>query len=89
MAAEFLKNLTELYPNSISEVQEASFSSVKFASVEVLVQVDVKFKINLNSKLTITMVKIVPKTFFDEQCCDWPPNCKRYNIEFSAGEKNF
>ena len=45
----FIKKLKEESPNSISELQQASFLNVKVAAgqtVKALAQVDVKFKVN-------------------------------------------
>ena len=49
MRADLHKKLKEESPNSISELQQASFLNLKVASgrtVKVLAQVDVKFKVN-------------------------------------------
>ena len=49
MPADFYEKLKTQCPNSISELQQASFLNVKVASgrtVKVLAQVDVKFELN-------------------------------------------
>ena len=84
MPADFYKDLKEESPNSISEVQQASFLNVKVASVRtvrVLALVDVKFKVNdhnfQDSFLILPSMNsvVLGNPFF-----------KKYNIEISPGE---
>ena len=84
MPADFYKKLKEESPNSISELQHASFLNVKVASgrtVKVLAQVDVKFKVNdhnfQDSFLILPSMNslVLGNPFF-----------KKYNIEISPGE---
>ena len=84
MPADFYKKLKEESPNSISELQQASFLNVKVASwrtVKVLAQVDVIFKVNdhnfQDSFLILPSMNsiVLGNPFF-----------KKYNIEISPGE---
>ena len=84
MPADFYKKLTDESPNSISELQQASFLNVKVASgrtIKVLAQVDVKFKVNdhnfHDSFLILPSMNsvVLGNPFF-----------KKYNIEISPGE---
>ena len=84
MPADFYKKLKEESPNSISELQQASFLNVKVASgrtVKVLAQVDVKLKVNdhnfQDSFLIFPSMNsiVLGNPFF-----------KKYNIEISPGE---
>ena len=84
MPADFYKKLKEESPNSISELQQASFLNVKVASgrtIKVLAQVDVKFKVNdhnfQDSFLILPSMNsvVLGNPFF-----------KKHNIEISPGE---
>ena len=84
MPADFYKKLKEESPNSISELQQASFLNVKLASgrtVKVLAQVDVKFKVSdhnfQDSFLILPSMNsvVLGNPFF-----------KKYNIEIGPGE---
>ena len=84
MPADFFQKLKEESPNSISELQQASFLNVKVASgrtVKVLAQVDVKFKVSdhnfQDSFLILPSMNsvVLGNPFF-----------KKYNIEISPGE---
>ena len=82
----FIKKVTEESLNSISELQQVSFLNVKVASgrtVKVLVQVDVKFKVNdHNFQDSFLILPSMNRVVFGN------PFFKNYDIEISPG-KNF
>ena len=84
MPADFYTKLKDESPNSVSELQQASFLNVKVASgrtVKVFAQVDVKFKVNdhnfQDSFLILPSMNsvVLGNPFF-----------KKYNIEICPGE---
>ena len=85
MPVDFYKKLKDESPNSISELQQASFLNVKVASgrtVKVLAQVDVKFKVNdHNFQDSFLILPSMNSVVFRN------PFFKKYNIEISPGEK--
>ena len=84
MPANFYEKLQEESPHSISELQHASFLNVKVASgrtVKILVQVDVKFKVNDHNFQDIFL--ILPSMNID---VFGNPFFKKYIIEISPDE---
>ena len=80
----YIKKLKEESPNSISELQQASFLNVKVASgrtVKVLAQVDVKFEVNdHNFQDSFLILPSMTSVVLGN------PFVKKYNIEISPGE---